>query len=671
MLALEPKRARPPPQPVLVCPTGSLRALQVALDAGADAVYLGLKDATNARNFAGLDFDDAQLRTGIRYAHTRGRQVLMALNTFADAHDDSAWQRAVDHAAELAAAALIVADVAVMAYARRQHPELRLHLSVQASARTWEAIEFYRQRYGIRRAVLLRVLTQSQVQDTPALTKAEIEVFGFGFGSLCLIVEGRCARSAYVTGQSPDTAGVCSPPSAVRWEDTAGVEARLGGVLIDRYAADEPRGYPSLCKGPLQCRRPARLCDRGTHEPEYAFAAAAAHRSRRLGDQDRRPPARHQLRGRGHARVAQCHRRCRVGRAVFGAAGLEFDAGPSGRGPAADAGRLRPAGVVKREQAMNSAALPRRFGLTVGPLQYWWLRIQMLGLYAEVAEQPAVATVVLGEVTCSRRNETKAEDWLALARDLPGACQTVVLATMPLIGTEAELRTLRRLCEPDEFAVEAGDVSALAVLARQHEARPERPAFVIGPHVNVYSRAALAEWAPRGAGTWVPPLELSLDAVGHINPPGDPVPGDAGPVVTEVLGFSRMPLAFSARCFTARHHRLKKDECDFRCRDDGDGLLLATSEGEPFLVLNGIQTQSAAMQCLLDAGPALTAAGVRRLRLSPCSGGFAQALAAFDDLLNHGGPAVEALAPLRRAGLPGALVDGFARQRSGMVEVAA
>ncbi len=326
---------------------------------------------------------------------------------------------------------------------------------------------------------------------------------------------------------------------------------------------------------------------------------------------------------------------------------------------------------MKEEQAVNRAALPRRFGFTVGPLQYWWPRMQMLGLYAEMAEHPAVDTVVLGEVTCSRRNEFKFDDWLALARDLAGAGKTVVLATMPLISTEAELRTLRRLCEQDEFAVEAGDASALAVLAREHAARPARPAFVIGPHVNVYSRAALAEWAPLGAGTWVPPLELSLDAVGHINPPGDPVPGAAGPVVTEVFGFGRMPLAFSARCFTARHHRLKKDECDFRCRDDADGLLLATSEGEPFLVLNGIQTQSAALQCLLDAGPALAAAGVRRLRLSPCSRGFVQALTAFDVVLNHGTPVGAGMEQLRAAGLPGALVDGFARQRPGMVEVAA
>ncbi len=237
-----------PRPPELVCPAGSLRALKLAIDAGADAVYLGLRNATNARNFAGLNFDDAQLREGIAYAHARGRQVLMALNTYADDARIDTWFGAVDAAVELGADALIVADVAVMAYARAHHPALRLHLSVQASATSHEAIAFYQRRYGIQRAVLPRVLTLSQVAHVLKHASADIEVFGFG--SLCVMVEGRCALSSYATGQSPNTAGVCSPPSAVRWEDAAdGVRARLNDVLIDCYAPDEPRGYPTLCKG--------------------------------------------------------------------------------------------------------------------------------------------------------------------------------------------------------------------------------------------------------------------------------------------------------------------------------------------------------------------------------------------------------------------------------------
>lgn len=312
----------------------------------------------------------------------------------------------------------------------------------------------------------------------------------------------------------------------------------------------------------------------------------------------------------------------------------------------------------------NTPAAGRRYGLSVGPLLYWWPRAALMAFYAEVAEGPA-DTVVLGEAVCSRRNELKFDDWLALAHDLRSAGKSVVLATQSLVTGEAELRSLRRIAEQDDFAVEAGDASALALLSAAHAARPARPPFVIGPHVNVYSRAALEQLAPLGAGRWVPPLELALDALAHVNPAGDRVAGAAGPIETEVFAFGRLPLAFSARCFTARHHRLKKDECNFRCRDDADGLLLCSGEGEPFLVLNGIQTQSAALHCLLGAGDALAAAGATRLRLSPCSGRFARAVELFDAVFNAGADARAALGELAALGLPGRLVDGYARRRPG------
>lgn len=311
----------------------------------------------------------------------------------------------------------------------------------------------------------------------------------------------------------------------------------------------------------------------------------------------------------------------------------------------------------------------RRFGLTVGPLLYWWPRPQTLAFYAAVAEGRA-DTIVLGELVCSRRNDFKFDDWLALARDLRACGKQVVLGTQVLVMGEAEQRSVRRLVEQDEFPIEAGDATALAALARRAVAPTAPRPFVIGPHINVYSRAALAELAPLGATRWVPPLELALDAVAHINPTAARLTGPAGALETEVFAFGRMPLAFSARCFTARHHRLKKDECGFRCRDDDDGLALATSEREPFLVLNGTQTQSAALQCLLGAGDLLRAAGVQRLRLSPCSRGFARATELFDDVLNAGAPVAPALAELQALGLPGALVDGYARRRPGLQAVA-
>jgi len=142
-------------QPELVCPAGSPRALDVALEAGADAVYLGLRDATNARNFAGLNFSPVELRAAVRRAHASGRKVLMALNTQALSPEPGPWLRAVDVAADAGVDALIAADVAVMAHAKRHHPALRLHLSVQGSATNHEAIALYHERYGIQRAVTI------------------------------------------------------------------------------------------------------------------------------------------------------------------------------------------------------------------------------------------------------------------------------------------------------------------------------------------------------------------------------------------------------------------------------------------------------------------------------------------------------------------------------------
>jgi O2-independent ubiquinone biosynthesis protein UbiU len=232
----------------LVCPAGSLPALKGAVDNGADCVYLGFRDATNARNFAGLNFDDAAIEQGIRYAHDAGRKVLLALNTYPQADNVSLWRAAVDRAAGAGIDALIMADPALMAYASQRHPKMRLHLSVQASATNYDAINFYHERFGIARAVLPRVLSLPQVEQLIANTPVEIEVFGFG--SLCVMVEGRCSLSSYATGESPNTHGVCSPAKSVRWfEGAKGLEARLNGVLIDRYAPGENASYPTLCKG--------------------------------------------------------------------------------------------------------------------------------------------------------------------------------------------------------------------------------------------------------------------------------------------------------------------------------------------------------------------------------------------------------------------------------------
>ncbi len=232
----------------LVCPAGNLPSLKAAVDNGADAIYFGLRDDTNARHFPGLNFNLERATEGIAYARSRGKRVFLAINTYPRPEGWERWKTAVDHAAEMAVDALICADIGVLNYASRQWPDLPLHLSVQASCTNYEALQFYHDHFGIRRAVLPRVLSLSQVKQVIEHTPVEIEVFGFG--SLCVMVEGRCILSSYVTGQSPNTCGACSPAQFVEYRQTAdGMESRLGGLLTDRYEQGEQAGYPTICKG--------------------------------------------------------------------------------------------------------------------------------------------------------------------------------------------------------------------------------------------------------------------------------------------------------------------------------------------------------------------------------------------------------------------------------------
>ena len=232
----------------LVCPAGNLPALKRAVDEGADAIYFGFQNITNARQFAGLNFTDKRAREGVDYAHRHGKRVFCAINTYPQPDGWEHWTRAVDQAAELGVDALILADMGLLDYATRHHPEISRHLSVQGSATSHEALRFYHQHFGIKRAVLPRVLSITQVRDLAKQTPVELEVFAFG--SLCIMAEGRCYLSSYLTGESPNTRGVCSPAAHVRWEETPeGLESRLNNVLIDRYAEGERAGYPTLCKG--------------------------------------------------------------------------------------------------------------------------------------------------------------------------------------------------------------------------------------------------------------------------------------------------------------------------------------------------------------------------------------------------------------------------------------
>lgn len=232
----------------LVCPAGNYQSLVKAVDNGANAVYIGLKNETNARHFAGLNFSEKQIIQGIEYAHKNQCKVYCAINTYPRESKWQRWTSAVDQAMDLGIDTLIVADVGVMDYIRSRSDTFPIHVSVQASATNYQSLNFYHQNFAVRRAVLPRVLSLAQVSALAKSSPVEIEVFGFG--SLCIMAEGRCYLSSYMTGESPNTQGVCSPAAFVDWKDNGHLlESRLNGLLIDRFGENENAGYPTLCKG--------------------------------------------------------------------------------------------------------------------------------------------------------------------------------------------------------------------------------------------------------------------------------------------------------------------------------------------------------------------------------------------------------------------------------------
>jgi collagenase-like PrtC family protease len=287
--------------------------------------------------------------------------------------------------------------------------------------------------------------------------------------------------------------------------------------------------------------------------------------------------------------------------------------------------------------------------LSLGPLLYYWSRDDVLAFYGEAANW-SLARVYLGESVCSRRHLLRLADWLELAEQLTSAGKEVVLSSQTLIESESDLKTLRRMVGDGRFLVEANEWGAVRLLSAAGVP------FVAGPTLNVYNHETLAVLAGLGAQRWLPPVEMSratLTALLERAPAG---------METEVFAYGRLPLAFSARCFTARHYNLPKDDCQFRCLDHPDGLALATREGAPFLTLNGIQTQSAGVYSLIGELPAIRELGVATLRLSPQSRHMGRVVEAFQAALAGEQGAASALARL----MPGPPVDGYWHGRAGL-----
>ena len=289
--------------------------------------------------------------------------------------------------------------------------------------------------------------------------------------------------------------------------------------------------------------------------------------------------------------------------------------------------------------------------LALGPLLYYWPRDAVLAFYEEIAAAP-VDTVYLGEVVCSRRHELAFEDWLAIGAQLAATGKEVVLSAQALTESEGDLKLVRRAVANGRFRVEANDWGAVHLLAGV-------TGWIAGPHLNVYNPQTLDLVAALGATRWVAPMEATRDMVAGLlaeRPAG---------LEAELFAYGRMPLAFSARCYTARRLNRQKEDCGYACLDFPDGIALKTREGEPFLALNGIQTLSAGVYCLVDELAALREAGVEVLRVSPQSIGTRDVLhalrAACDDALS-GFDARKALAAVA----PGKLWNGFWHGQPGM-----
>ncbi|WP_133407766.1 U32 family peptidase [Parashewanella tropica] len=246
--------------------------------------------------------------------------------------------------------------------------------------------------------------------------------------------------------------------------------------------------------------------------------------------------------------------------------------------------------------------------ISLGPLLYFWPKEKVFEFYQKVAES-SIPVVYLGEAVCTRRRQLKFKDYLELATMLKQAGKEVIISTLALLETPSEFTELKRQIESCGFEIEAND------LAGVHVAKEANIPFTCGTSINNYNLASLMKMHQWGMKRFVVPIELSKDWLNKVIASN----GGSLPFEIEVFGHGHTPLAHSARCFTARHKGIAKDNCETVCIEYPKGLLTQTQEDQPLLRLNGIQTQAAACTDLSDDIEEMKAMGVTHFRISPSS----------------------------------------------------
>ncbi len=290
--------------------------------------------------------------------------------------------------------------------------------------------------------------------------------------------------------------------------------------------------------------------------------------------------------------------------------------------------------------------------LSLGPLQYFWPKEKVFEFYKHVEGWP-VDIVYLGEVVCAKRRELKLEDWLAIAEHLTTAGKEAVLSTLILLEADSELSRLEKICSNGRYSVEANDISAVHLLDGKNH-------FIIGPHINSYNAGTLAVMHDCGARRWVMPFELGQSTLQRL------VTEKPAALETEVLVYGRLPLSFSARCFTARADNVPKDQCELRCISDENGLPLQTQEGQELFTVNGVQLQSGVPCNLLGEMAVLMEMGVEVVRLSPEAGPMDELVTLFRYVIDQKHNAQEAVEIMQNRFAQQEWCNGFWHEEAGM-----